>query len=235
MAKNTNNTPKPVKTMTEKERRKRRLTWMCVILGVLNLIALALLIMLPYNCKGTYHHGENDTTVVVDSIIHVRDSVSEEVSDEMDREVDNRGGDTDAFMRFTIMWNENGRDLVDLDAHAREPGGSHIYFDSYRRPRRTRCGGQLDVDMQSPRGKGIENIAWPNANQLADGDYEFAIDNYNDRQFGVCNVKLKVGDKSFIYKVEHFRKSSPVEIAVVTIKNHQVQNIKHHQQPISEN
>lgn len=233
MAKNSINSPKPVKTMTEKERRKRRMAWMCGILGVLNLIALALLILLPYNCKGTYYPSGNDTTVVIDSIIHVRGD-HEQVSDEMDREVDSRGGDTDAFMRFTIMWNENGRDLVDLDAHAREPNGTLIYFDSYRRPRRSSCGGQLDVDMQSPRGKGIENIAWPNANQLIDGDYEFAIDNYNDRQFGVCNVKLKVGDKSFIYKVGHFRKSSPVEIAIVTIKNHRVENIKHIQRPISE-
>ncbi len=88
--------------------------------------------------------------------------------------------------------------------------------------------------MQSPRGRGVENIVWPSANQLADGDYEFAIDNYNNRQFGVCVAKLKVGDKSFLYKVQHFRKSDPVEIAVVTIKDHQVKNIKQIQRPVSQ-
>ena len=219
--------------MTEKQRRKRRLTWMCVVLAVLNLIALALLILLPYNYQGTYHNDrDTDTIVIVDTVV-VRDS-TRNVSDEIDEAVEDEGGDTDAFMRFSIVWNENGRDLVDLDAHAQEPSGTHIFFDSYRAPRRTRCGGQLDVDMQSPRGKGVENIVWPSANQLADGNYEFAIDNYNNRPFGVCIAKLKVGDKSFLYKVGHFSKSDPVEIAVVTIKNHQVDNIRHIQRPTSE-
>ena len=240
MAKNSNNRPKPVKPMTEEQRRKRRLRWMCAVLAVLNLIALALLILLPYNCTGIYNHGNKDTLVVIDSVIHVHehDTVPaeqpSEMSDEIDEAVEGGGGDTDAFMRFSIMWNENGRDLVDLDAHAMEPNGSHIYFDTYRRPRRTRCGGQLDVDMQSPRSRGVENIVWPSADQLDDGEYEFVIDNYNNRQFSVCNVKLKVGDKSFIYKVGHFGKRNPVEVAVVTIKNHQVENIRHIQRPVSE-
>lgn len=234
-----NNTPKLVKPSTNEQNRKRRQAWMCGILAVLNLIALALLIMLPYNCTGTYDRGGNDTIVVTDTTIHERritneDEQASEASDDIDEAVEDEGGDTDAFMRFSIVWNENGRDLVDLDAHAIEPNGTHIYFDSYRAPRRTRCGGQLDVDMQSPRGRGVENIVWPSANQLADGDYEFAIDNYNNRQFGVCVAKLKVGDKSFLYKVQHFRKSDPVEIAVVTIKDHQVKNIKQIQRPVSQ-
>lgn len=226
-----NRPPKKVKSMTEEQRRKHRLTWMCVVLGVLNLIALALLFLLPYNCRGNDHHYDNDTVVIIDTI-HVRDSIDEDASDNIDRRVEENDGDTTAFMRFSIMWNENGRDLVDLDAHAQEPDGTHIYFDSYRAPQRTNCGGQLDVDMQRPRRTGVENIVWPRADQLIDGDYEFAIDNYDNRQFGVCIAKLKVGDKSFIYKMRHFDKSNPVEIAVVTIKNHQVENIRHLQQPV---
>ncbi len=249
---NKNIPPKAVTPRTEEERRKRRQAWMCGILAFLNLIALALLILLPFNCKGSHHHhndDDTDTTVVIDSTIHVRDTTrvveeEEDVSDEMDREVGDRGGDVDAFMRFTIMWNENGRDIVDLDAHAEEPSGAHIYFHSYRYPQRTRCGGQLDVDMQSPRTKGVENISWPSANQLMDGDYEFGIHNFDNGRFGECNVKLIVGNKSFIYKVGHFNNSHPRSetiypddikpIAVVTIKNHQVENIRHIQRPVSE-
>ncbi len=242
----TKNTPKPVKPTTDEKRRKRRLAWMCGVLGLLNLIALALLILLPYNCTGTYDRGGNDTTVVNDTTIIERrithEEPSEEVSDEIDEAVEEEGGDTDAFMRFTIMWNENGRDIVDLDAHAEEPTGAHIYFQKYRAPRRTRCGGQLDVDMQSPRDRGVENIAWPSANQLADGDYEFGIHNYNNGRFGECSAKLKVGNKSFIYKVGYFKSSHSTRenidardikpIAVVTIKDHQVKDIKHIQQPV---
>ena len=246
MDNNTSNKPKAVKPMTTEERRKRRLAWMCGVLGVLNLIALALLILLPYNCTGTYDRDGNDTTVVKDTTIIERvithEDPSEEASDEIDEAVEEEGGDTDAFMRFTIMWNENGRDIVDLDAHAEEPSGAHIYFQKYRAPRRTRCGGQLDVDMQSPRDRGVENIVWPNASQLDDGDYEFGIHNYNNGRFGNCTAKLKVGNKSFIYKVGYFKSSHSTRnnidprdlkpIAVVTIKNHQVKDIKHIQQPV---
>ncbi len=225
-----NKPPKPVKTMTEEQRRKHRLAWMCAVLALLNLIALALLILLPYNCRGTYDHRDTDTIVIVDTVV-VRDS-THNASENIDRRVEENEGDTTAFMRFSIMWNENGRDLVDLDAHAIEPDGTHIYFDSYRAPRRTDCDGQLDVDMQRPRRTGVENIVWPKAEKLIDGDYEFVIDNYDNKHFGVCIAKLKVGDKSFLYKVQHFSKSDPVEIAIVTIKNHQVENIRHKQQPV---
>ncbi len=245
MAKNTNNRPKPVTPLSEEQRRKRRQAWQCGILAVLNLIALALLLMLPYNCTGTYGRDGTDTTVVTDTTIIERRITSEQdsvpVEEDIDQAVEDEGGDTDAFMRFTIVWNQNGRDIVDLDAHAEEPDGTHIYFQSYRAPRRTRCGGQLDVDMQSPRGRGVENIVWPSASQLKDGDYELGIHNYNNGRFGECDVKLKVGDKSFIYKVGYFKSNNTSSrnidprdikpIAVVTIKNHQVENIRHLQQP----
>ena len=103
-----NNTPKPVKPSTNEQNRKRRQAWMCGILAVLNLIALALLIMLPYNCTGTYDRGGNDTIVVTDTTIHERRITNEdeqvsEASDDIDEAVEDEGGDTDAFMRFSIV------------------------------------------------------------------------------------------------------------------------------------
>ncbi|MBR5640335.1 MAG: hypothetical protein IKW83_11505 [Muribaculaceae bacterium] len=239
---NTKNTPpKAVKPRTEEDRRKRRLAWICGILALLNLIALALLILLPFNCKGTHHNNDDRDTVVIDSTIYVSDTsrvVEEEEEDIEDvREiVDSIGGNNDGFMQFTITWNKNGRDIVDLDAHAIEPTG-HIFFEQHNKnkgQRPTRSGGELDIDMQRPREKGAENITWPSANQLADGKYEFYIDNYTDDPFSECTAMLRVGNKSFLYKVGHFSKRTPVKIAVVTIKNHQVEDIKHFQQPISE-
>ena len=88
-----NNTPKPVKPSTNEQNRKRRQAWMCGILAVLNLIALALLIMLPYNCTGTYDRGGNDTIVVTDTTIHERRITNEdeqvsEASDDIDEAVE---------------------------------------------------------------------------------------------------------------------------------------------------
>ena len=113
-----------------------------------------------------------------------------------------------------------------------EAFGAHIFFDEYCAPDKTRCGGQLDIDMRDPRRTGVENIVWPSASLLDDGEYQFLIHNYDDQRFSECDVKLIVGNKSFVYKVGHFRESNPVLIAIVTIKDHQVQNIDHKVAPI---
>lgn len=215
-------------SINETEREKRRHIWWIIVLGILNLIALLLLFLLPYNCTGC------SRTVVVHDTVRVGDDEHEPISEEedIDKAVEEEGGDVNAFMRFSIMWNTNGRDIVDLDAHALEPSGAHIYFDKYCAPDKTRCGGQLDIDMRDPRRTGVENIVWPSASLLDDGEYQFLIHNYDDQRFSECDVKLIVGNKSFVYKVGHFRESNPVLIAIVTIKDHQVQNIDHKVAPI---
>src|SRR3970282_1556191 len=39
------------------------------------------------------------------------------------------GGKIDGALRFTISWNRDGKDILDFDAHAKEPGGGHeIYY-----------------------------------------------------------------------------------------------------------
>ena len=48
-------------------------------------------------------------------------------------------------MRFSIIWNQNQDDIVDLDAHAIQPDQKEIYYGSYR-SKPTSMSGQLDVD-----------------------------------------------------------------------------------------
>lgn len=231
--------------INEQNRDKRRHIGWIIALAILNLIALLLLFLLPYNCRGC------SRTVVVHDTIRVRDDVPRDISEdiseeeEIDEAVEDEGGNINGFMRFSILWNKNYQEIVDLDAHAEEPSGAHIFFQRYCRTQSTRCGGQLDVDMVesdliNPNKKGAENIVWASADKLDDGDYTFGIHNYSNGRFSECDVLLKVGDKSWHYKVGYFGNqhaglvhSSDIKpIAVVTIKNHQFYDIKHIMQPV---
>ena len=134
--------------------------------------------------------------------------------------------DDDGYMRFSIIWNQNHRSLVDLDAHAKEPTGQEIAFNSHKSPSHTRAGGTLDVDMIRPTRTGVENIYWENAESLPDGNYRFFIVNYDGGRNHDCEAKLKVGNRTFLYRVPSIHKGSPATIATVTIRNHQMENIE---------
>lgn len=240
--------------INEQNREKKRHIGWIIALAILNLIALLLLFLLPYNCRGCTH------TEVIHDTIRVREDVprdiSEEISEEIPEEtseeeeindaVEDEGGNTNGFMRFSILWNKNYQEIVDLDAHAEEPNGAHIFFQRYCRTSYSPCGGQLDVDMvesdlRNPDKKGAENIVWASADKLDDGNYTFGIHNYSNGRFNECDILLKVGNKSWHYKVSHFGNRHPGRvdtsdlkpIAVVTIKNHQFYDIKHIVQPVN--
>ena len=98
------------------------------------------------------------------------------IADSMKERVKAAGGAVDGILRFSIQWNDDGKSIVDLDAHALIPG-AHIYF-SNKTPSGA-CGGFLDVDMISPRGIGVENISWPGGSKLKPGVYKFQVHNYS--------------------------------------------------------
>lgn len=108
------------------------------------------------------------------------------ITDSMKERVKAAGGNVDGVLRFSIQWNEDMRSshTCDLDAHAHEPYGEHIYYSSaFRRDRgnlRTPMSGQLDVDVISPGNNvAVENIVWTDLSKMKEGDYKFSIRNFN--------------------------------------------------------
>lgn len=93
--------------------------------------------------------------------------------------VKSAGGKVDGVLRFSITWNEDGKDIVDMDAHATQPDRTEIYYGSYKgASNKTTMSGFIDVDMIRPSHLGVENIVWSNASKMKDGQYRFWIKNF---------------------------------------------------------
>lgn len=101
------------------------------------------------------------------------------VTDSIKERVKKAGGNVEGVLRFSIQWNECGTDNCDLDAHCTEPNGDEIYFGQYRKPSKSRTGGQLDVDIIHPEGRiAVENIYWT-LNPTKTGDYKFRVHQFS--------------------------------------------------------
>lgn len=145
------------------------------------------------------------------------------IADAMKERVKAAGGNVDGVLRFSIQWNEDGKSIVDLDAHAKEPiaMGKHIYYGSYNRERgqdRTPFSGQLDVDMRSPKGVGVENIVWTDQSKMKSGVYKFFVNNYNGARHGGFKAQIEFDGQihEFSYP-KHFENN--VEVAEVTYRD----------------
>jgi len=138
-----------------------------------------------------------------------------------------KGGKVDGVLRFSIMWGENDpSDNSDLDAHAQEPNGTHIYYSSpYRKDRgngKTSMSGQLDIDITQPNSFSnkniVENIAWSDFNKMKNGTYKFWINQFANR--GSKGFKAEIEFDNEIYCYEY---NNPVYgnvlVAEVTLTN----------------
>ena len=109
---------------------------------------------------------------------------------EMRRRVEEAGGKyDDVDIRASLLWDNRN----DLDLHAVTPKGEHVYFGE----RRSRCGGELDVDRNigGETTTPVENIRWPKGRALA-GRYRFYVRNFrfweHDRRPTPFRVELEV-------------------------------------------
>lgn len=103
------------------------------------------------------------------------------IADSFKKLVAERGGKVDGVLRFSIKWNESGKNRNDYDAHCLEPDGNHIYFAS--KGKRHSSTGMLDVDIIQPDidQVAVENISYLDSSKMRDGVYKFYVNNYNHR------------------------------------------------------
>jgi len=133
--------------------------------------------------------------------------------------VKSAGGKIDGVLRYSITWNENGKDILDFDAHAQEPQGQHIYFGSYKGTKTTQSG-MLDVDMIRPSNLGVENIVWSNLSKMKDGVYKFWINNYDNGKNTGFKAEIEFNGEIYTYEYNQCV-TKDIHIAEVTLKNGQ--------------
>lgn len=140
--------------------------------------------------------------------------------------VKSEGGKIDAILRFSIIWNEDGKDILDFDAHAIEPNKTEIYYGSYRgRGNKTTMSGNLDVDMIRPSKMGVENIVWDNLLKMKDGVYKLFIHNYDSGANKGFKAEIEFNGETYNYE---YNKTviKDINVAEVTLKKGQF-TIKH--------
>lgn len=138
---------------------------------------------------------------------------------DMKQNVKAAGGNIDGVLRFSIQWNEEGHDNYDLDAHCIEPDGTEIYYGSYRAPKITSMGGQLDVDVINPKGKvAVENITWEDLSRMKPGIYKFFVHQYSGSVRHGFRAEIEFNGE--IYKFDYdksMRTDEKVQVAEVTL------------------
>lgn len=140
------------------------------------------------------------------------------------------GGNVDGVLRFSIQWNDDQNDNSDLDAHCIEPDKNEIYFLNCRKPKVSRMGGQLDVDIVQPMEDrpgqpAVENITWADMSKMKPGVYRFFVNQYFAR--GSKGFKAEV---EFNGEIHAFEYNKPVFgnviVAEVTLNNDGTFSIK---------
>ncbi|MSS07087.1 hypothetical protein FYJ38_00340 [Clostridium sp. WB02_MRS01] len=140
---------------------------------------------------------------------------------DMKQNVKAAGGNVDGVLRFSIQWNEDGKDNCDLDAHCKEPNGDEIYYDNHRKPGISRLGGQLDVDIIDPNGKvAVENITWGDKNRMQPGTYRFFVHQFSGSIRKGFRAEIEFNGEIFTFDYnKSMRSGENVQVAEVVLSS----------------
>lgn len=147
------------------------------------------------------------------------------IADSMKQRVKAAGGKIDGDLRFSIQWNEDGKDDCDLDAHCEEVAtNTEIYYGSYRgRKGISPCGGNLDVDIVHP-GKDIavENIVYADKTKMKPGQYAFFVHQFSGSAKSGFRAEIEFGGNVYSYDYSNrMRTNEYVQVAIVSVdKDH---------------
>jgi hypothetical protein len=145
------------------------------------------------------------------------------VTDSIRDKVKKAGGIIDAFLRFSLEWYNTD----DLDIHAYEPNGNHIF---YRNKGKTHhSSGMLDVDMnvRAESTTPVENIVWKNKNDMLPGKYKIVVHQFTHRNNKDIGFKVEMEYngmlRHFNYPLE-VRQNQTIEVCVFEVDNNK--NVK---------
>lgn len=147
------------------------------------------------------------------------------VADSMKQRVKAAGGKVDGDLRFSIQWNEDGKDACDLDAHCKEVAtNTEIYYGSYRgRIGKSPCGGNLDVDIIDP-GKNIavENIVYADKTKMKPGQYAFFVHQFSGSAKSGFRAEIEFDGNIYSYDYSSpMQTGKRVQVAIVSVdKDH---------------
>lgn len=141
-------------------------------------------------------------------------------TDDLERNVKKYGGTVDRDFRFTIQWNDNGKNGDDLDAICIEPDDYVISYLSLNSV--SPSGGFIDIDIRVPgENLAIENIVYKERDEMQEGTYLLSV-NCFAKSNGKGGFKAQIEALGKVYNFKYNKTLSEketVDVAKVTLKD----------------
>ena len=143
------------------------------------------------------------------------------ITDSMKELVTKHGGNVTGDLRFSIMWNEDGTDNCDLDAHCQIRSNGYnteiYYVDKYD----YKTKGQLDVDIIDPNGEvAVENITFPYKETLRDGVYKMFVHQFSGSVRNGFRAEIEFDGNIYEFNYNHpIKTKDNIEVADIIVEN----------------
>lgn len=152
------------------------------------------------------------------------------MTDSMKERVKAFGGSVTGDLRFSIQWNEDGTDNVDVDAHCVEPSGEEIYYNH----KHSRTKGALDVDIINPMNQcvgpdktAVENITWARRQTMDPGTYRFFVHQYGGNATKGFRAEIEFDGETYPFDyAQRLNYRQSIDVAEVTLSENGTFSLK---------